>query len=140
MGTRKLGFTALMTAIYSRLDTHASTTAYNTYNYVPDNTALPYITIGEPMGVRSFEYGNRDYDPEDNVVTIHVFSKYKGDKECADMMDDIVQAMTSSALSVTGYTNMEFLFDWSNITVDTTEPAYPVRHGICRFRTQMVST
>ena len=59
---------------------------------------------------------------------------YEGDKQCADMMDNIVQALHSSALTITGYTDvMKAMLEYSSITVDETEPTNPVRHGVLRF-------
>jgi len=140
MPTRKLGFSALLTAVYGRLTTHALTLAYAFYNNVPKNTAYPYHVIGKPMGVISAEFDNRDVAVEDNAFQIDSWvdkTSGSGDKACADMMNNIIQALTSSALSITGYGNVRLLLDYSDIMLDPENPELLLRHGILRFRQVM---
>ena len=133
MGTRKLGAYALLKATYTRLTNHASTSSYSTYNNVPDNAEMPFIRIGDVTGVRSAKISNDDTEGEENSITIHVWSDSLSDKEASQMMDNVVQAMTSSSLSITGYTPVLFFFDSSSLIIDDTEPAHIVRHGWMRF-------
>lgn len=137
MTTRKVGFKELMKAVYNRLDTHNLTKNYSIYNYVPRDASFPYISLGPMIGARSGSFSARDYPAEENVITIHVWSDYKGDKEAAEMIDNIVQAMTSSPLSFDSYTELICLFDYADIMIDDTEPAKPIRHGVVRFRIHM---
>jgi len=137
MVTRKVGFNELMKAVYKRLDTHNLTKNYTIHNYAPRNASFPYITLGTPIGARSDSFSAQDIPAEENVLTIHVWSDYKGDKEASDMIDNIVQAITSSNLSFDSYTELICLFDYADITIDDTEPAKPIRHGIVRFRVHM---
>jgi len=133
MVTRKIGSAALLKAYYTRLTTHANTSSYSTYNFVPRDTSMPYIQFGAPTGVRSAMFSSDDEAAQENAVTVHVWSAYKGDKECAEMMDNIAQAMTSTALTITGYTDILCLLDYHEIILDDTEPENPVRHGVIRF-------
>ena len=140
MPTRKLGFTVLLTAVYGRLTTHALTSAYTFYNHVPENTPYPYHVIGKPMGVRSVEFTSRDYEVEDNAFQIDSWvdkTSGKGDKACADMQNNIIQALTSSALSITGYSSIRLLLDYVDIVLDPENPELLLRHGILRFRQDM---
>lgn len=135
MATRQLGFSALMRAIYDRLDTHALTSSYAVYNQAPRNAAFPFVTFGTPIGTESRMLGSRDTEGESTIVTVHVWSDYDGDKECADMMTNIVQAMFGTALSVTGYFSpVDVALDYSDITLDQSNPSRPIRHGVARFR------
>lgn len=134
MTTRKLGFSALLKAYYTRLTTHANTSAYTTYNYAPESASMPYITFGTPIGIKSPVLTTMDIEGEENTVTVHVWSDYEGDKECGDMMNNIIQALHSSALTITGYTDvMKAELEYSEILVDESEPGLPVRHGVLRF-------
>lgn len=137
MTTRYIGFSDLIQAVYTRLTTHDSTKSYNTYNYVPDDATFPYISIGTPMGTRSGSFSSQDIEGEDNVIMIDVWSDYYGDKECGDMMNDIATAITSSSLSISGYTQILGLIDYYDIMIDDTEPANPIRHGLIRVRFHM---
>lgn len=137
MGTRKLGTSVLQLAYYTRLTTHALTSAYRIYNHVPDNAVWPYVSFGTPIGIRSAMIGACDIEGEENTMMVHVWSDYKGDKEAAEMMNNVVQAITSSALSITGYTVVRCFLEYSDIIVDDTESAKIVRHGVMRFAHHM---
>lgn len=140
MPTRKLGFSDLMTAVYSRLTTHILTNAYAFFNHVPKNTAYPYHAIGKLMGIRSPEFTNRDIEVEQNVFQIDSWADKtsgQGDKACADMQNNIIQALTSSALSITGYASPRLLLDYADIILDPENPELLLRHGILRFRQDM---
>jgi len=140
MTTRKLGFSALLTAVYSRLTTHALTSSYSFYNHVPDNTAYPYHVIGMLMGVKSAEFTTRDTEGEDNAFQVDSWvdrTSGLGDKACADMQNNIIQALTSSVLSITGYYNIHFYLDYAGIMLDPENPELFLRHGILRFRQDM---
>ena len=140
MPTRKLGFSALLTAVYSRLTTHALTNTYGFYNHAPQNTAYPYHVIGRIMGVRSAEYETRDTEAEDNAFQVDSWvdrTSGLGDKACADMQNNIIQALTSSALAIVGYNAIHFYLDYAGIALDPENPELGLRHGILRFRQDM---
>lgn len=139
MTTRKLGYAELIHAIFDRIDTNALTSTYAVYGYVPPGTAMPYVSVGNPMGVISNSFSSRDTEAEENVVNVHVYSKYQGDKECADMMNNIVQAITGSSLSITDYSTPYVMpcLDYSEILIDDSDPNNLVRHGVLRFRFHM---
>ena len=133
MGTRKIGTYVLLKGVYDRLKAHALTSSYSTYNNVPDDAEMPFIRVGDVTGTRSAQLGCDDIEGEENALTIHVWSNYLGDKEVEQMKDNITQAITSSALTINGYTPVIFLLDAHNTIIDDTEPAEIVRHGWIRF-------
>lgn len=139
MTTRKLGFSALMTVVYSRLTTALPT--YFFYNDVPKSKAMPYHVIGKPTGRKSEEFSNRDTQAEENVFQVDSWvdeTSGKGDKSIADMMNSIMQALTSSSLTPTGYnTVMIFQIEYADVIKDEAEVARNIRHGIMRFRVHM---
>lgn len=143
MAVRKIGFSLLMNAVYDLLDNDILTSKYRIFDHVPSedksiNTSLPYVTIGTPYGVRSASGSADDTPMENNIINIHVWSDYKGHKECADMMDNICQAMDGATWTIGGYTVVISLLDYSNIFLDDTEPAVLLHHGIIRWRFEMV--
>lgn len=136
--TRKLGFTALIKAVYTELKADSLTKSYNIYNEVPDNASFPYIVIGTPLGGRSASFGNKDVEAEENVIIINVWSSYRGDKEASDIMNNVTQALTNATLSITGYGSpFLFLLDYADILKDDAEPARILRHGLLRFIAHM---
>jgi hypothetical protein len=135
MATRKLGFQPLLQAVYTRLTTHALTSGYTIYNYVPKNAAMPYISFGAPIGVRAISFTTRDTQAEDNSITVHIWSALEGDKQASQYMDNIVQAILGSGLTVTGYLTPYIAFlDMAELYVDDSVPTKLVRHGVMRFR------
>ena len=148
MGIRKLGFSALMTEIYWLLTNHPLTTlplpALVFYNHVPRNATMPYHVIGQPLGRESLMFNTRDTEAEENVIQIDSWvdeASGKGDKPCADMMNNIVQALTTGPFVIAGYDNSYLVFlDFANILKDDTESGKIIRHGILRFRVQMAPT
>ena len=134
MATHKIGSTEVLSAVYSRLTTDALTSSYSTYNYVPTSATFPYIAIGGVLWGKSAEWTSRDIKGEDIVVHAHVWSSYAGDKQASDMMDNIVQAITATDLSVTGYTMLKGIAEYAQIMVDDTNPNQLLRHGVIRFR------
>lgn len=144
MTTRLVGISVLEAKLYERLTTNnalipatATTSTYRIYNYVPANATLPYVSIGGALYGRSESFYNRDDAAEDIVLHVHVWSSYRGDKEAAEMMNNISSAVTSSALAPTGYTVMLGQNDFAQIMIDDTDPNNLLRHGVIRFRFQM---
>ena len=123
-----------MTAIYDRLKAHTLTKDYQIANRISPYKKFPYIRIGSPLGSRSVMFSSRDTEAEDNVINIHVFSDASHDYEAADIMDNIVQAITSSDIAIAGYSNKYLYIDHAEIFVDDTEPARPIAHGLVRVR------
>jgi hypothetical protein len=140
---RKIGFAPLSKAVYARLTTHALTLAYRVFTHMPvedksKNISWPYVVIGSHIGIRSFSFTTRDTNAEDNSIQVSVRSKYKGDKEASEMMDNICQALLSSPLTITGYDNPYLaLLELANIFTDGTEPSDIVYNGVIRFRFDM---
>ena len=136
--TRKLGFTYLEKAVHTRLTTSSFTSTYRIYNYGPKAAVFPFITFGEPIGIPDGSFGNRDEEVEENSFTVNVWSDYLGDKECADMMTNIIQALTSSDLVIAEYPNPPLLqLEMADLFTDISTPQKPVRHGVMRFRIVM---
>ncbi len=134
--TRQVGIATCNTAIVKRLKEDSNTIAYvaKVFNHVPAGTQMPYLHVTSYMDRPSAMLGSRDFAPEDVSFQVHIWDASLGDKNCADIMNLVTKALTNSALSITGYTtNFNCQLDFADIIIDTTEPATPVRHGVCRF-------
>ena len=141
MVTRKLGFSALLTALYARLTTHDLTKSYNFYNYVKGKVPMPYHVVKVRLGRESDDYTTRDTEAEELIPQVDSWvdeTPGKGDKPCSDMQNNIVQAITSSPLEVEGYhAPAHVSLDYASILDDDTEPERAVKHGVTRFRVEM---
>lgn len=143
MTTRKLGFKPLGDAVYDRIDNHVLTSTYRIYNAgnVPDRVTWPYIAFKIMMGNISDSFTCRTSEAETNIVLFDFWSDYAGDLEVSQMMDNVIQAMTSSALVISGYDNSYIIFlDHAEILDDETDSGKPVKHGIVRVRVEMAPT
>lgn len=143
MDTRKIGFTALGTAIYTRLTGHPQTDSFRVFNHVPvedksKNITMPYVVYGTPTGIRSASFTTRDTNAEDNTMQIDVWSRAKGDKEVGDMMNKICQAIFSSGLNIEGY-DMPYLalLQIATIVKDNSESSDIVYHGVLLLKFDM---
>src|SRR5512143_3964654 len=103
MATQKRGGSALMKAIYDRLEADAFTTKYPVYNFTPRSATFPYISFGSPIAVKSAMLSTRDTNAEDITVTIHVWSDKPGDKEAGDILHLIVDALLGTNLEIMEY-------------------------------------
>ena len=138
--TRKLGFKPLLEAFYYRVDNHVLTEDYRVYNKgnVPDKVTWPYSAFGALIGKIDDIFTTRDTDSEDNVIILDIWSDYPGDAEIVEMMDNYIQAIKSSPLSITGYHNPPLTFlDYADVLDDATESGRLVKHAIIRFRFHM---
>jgi len=142
MGIRQLGFSALMTDVYFVLTNLIP--GYTFYNHVPQNATMPYHVIGQPLGRESLMFNTRDTEAEENIIQVDSWvdeTSGKGDKPCADMMNNIVQALTTGPFVIAGYDNSYDVFlDFANILKDDTESGKIIRHGTLRFRVHMAPT
>jgi hypothetical protein len=131
---------AIQTAIYSRLSSFAALTALLArsgaaiYDYVPQELAnsddeFPYLVIGE---IEAEEFDADDRLGHDTTVTIHSFSRYRGKKECADIMAQVYEALHRYALTVTGFSLVDC--HWDGLSRIILDPDGQTRHGVQRFR------
>lgn len=134
MPTHKIGSSVVLAAIYSRLTTDPLTSSYAVYNQPPANISFPYVVISDLISGKSFDWTSRDIKAEEHSIAIHVWSEYEGDKEASDMMDAIAQAITASDLSISGYTSLKCIVEFSEVLVDMETEGRYLRHGIIRFR------
>lgn len=81
-----LAFVQLQKAILTRLRSDTNVTSLlngaknylGVYDYVTEDTAFPYVIVGEP---RVDEFGVKTEDVKDYTVTLHIWSNYKGNSE-----------------------------------------------------------
>lgn len=118
---------ALHKAQYDRLTTALPTRRI--YDNLPEQVEFPYIVMGEASG--------RDWSDKfaaGQVVfsTIHIWSRYPGRKEAAEIQDQVLQALTSAPLDLGPSFRAAFNgLDMSEIIIDIDGTT---RHGIVRIR------
>lgn len=121
---------ALQGAIYNQLINNAALMAKVTgvFDDVPDGQTKPYVVLGDDTVNPFLTFGR---DGEDFTHTLHIYSDYPGKKEVKEIMNLVLQAMTDTPLTMSGFsvvgTECEFM-------TDSVEQDGILRHGVMRFR------
>ena len=120
-------------AIFSTLD-GASITDVNSnditgvFDDVPENTAYPYVVIGEETAI---DAAAKDRDGHEHTITIHVWSQYRGQKEIKQIMEQVFTALHDTDIIVSGASLVNIRCEFEQTL---TENDGITRHGIMRFR------
>lgn len=122
----KSPFLSLHKAIRDRI---VNVTGREVYDDFPKNVSMPYIIMGEIDGR---DWSDKFRPGQEIGVTMHIWSNYPGKKEVAEIMNGVLQALTSEPISL----GIEFNaicegLDMSEIIIDIDGVT---RHGILRFR------
>ena len=127
-GPNKSASLPLQKAIYARLssDPVLKTMVSGVYDDVPQGAKFPYVQIGDET---VNPYDTKTNFGEDATVTIHAFSMGPGKVQAKTIMDVVLQSMTASPLTISG-------FDVEGVERDFMEVFYDgsAYHGIIRFR------
>lgn len=123
------GFAAeLQNAIYDRLVSFPGMPPV--YDAVPENnTNFPYVVLGADTHV-PFDTDNSV--GADSTLTLHVWSRYRGMKECKDIQALLYDALNRYELSVAGFWTVFCDFEYEDTLLDADGLT---RHGVSRFRT-----
>lgn len=114
----------LQKAIYDRLKANLTCPVYD---HVPDGVAMPYVTLGEDTAV---DWSTKPVPGTEVTHTLHIWSDYSGMAEVKRIIDQVVQALTISPLTVEGFAVVMPRLDM----VDTMRDPEGYRHGVVRFR------
>lgn len=98
------------------------------YDFVPQDTALPYVTIGDDT---LSDRGSHTDDGTDNTLNIHTWARGAGRKHCKQIMAEITRILHGFDLPVTGFKSLSFRREFQDSTLDPDGQTY---HGIQRFR------
>ena len=129
MSGRKTALWPLQVSIFQRLknDTNVTKKA-SVHDSVSANTPMPYITIGEDNSV---PYDTKTSYGEEIDHMIYVYSSYSGKKEVKEIMNAILESISSKPLEIEG----GFFVEFDNIEMmEVTEVnGSPVKRGVMRF-------
>lgn len=96
------------------------------FDEVPTGTSFPYITLGDmtEVGFNTF-----DRDGADTTITIHIWSKYRGNSEIFRILDRVNALLDGAALSTTPERLVKIEYENG---VTSHEPE--TRHFVARYR------
>ena len=98
------------------------------YDFVPDNSAFPYVKLGEETAV---DNGTKTLQGNEHTLVIHSFSRYRGSKEIKEIMSRIYALLHESSLSVSGASLVNMRFEFSDVIKENDGRT---SHGLQRFR------
>jgi len=96
------------------------------YDEVPTNPSFPYVVIFdavESADNRLASYGRS------NILNIHVWSRYSGNKEVQDSSKLVIEALDNVTLTIAGLSHTQTHYLDFRIMKEQN-----LRHGIIRFR------
>lgn len=96
----------LLEAIYTRLVAGLAPTPV--YNHVPQGTSPPYVTLAEPTSAID---DTKTDDGQDHVVTVQVFSTYRGEREALLIGSAIYGLLNEQTLTLSGHDNWSLRFE-----------------------------
>ena len=120
----------LQKSIFNALDGDSTLQSLVTdvYDFVPENTAFPYVKVGEET---SIDNGTKTLQGNEHTLVIHTFSRYRGSKEVKEIMSRIFALLHESSLSVSGASLVNLRFEFSDVIKENDGFT---SHGIQRFR------
>ena len=101
------------------------------FDFVPENTAFPYVKIGEETAV---DNGTKTLQGNEHTLVIHTFSRYRGSKETKEIMSRIYALLHESDLSISGASLVNLRFEFSDVIKENDGLT---THGIQRFRARV---
>ena len=121
---------ALQKTIFDALDGDSTLQSLVTdvFDFVPENTAFPYVKVGEETAV---DNGTKTLQGNDHTLVIHTFSRYRGSKETKEIMSRIYALLHESSLTVSGASLVNLRFEFSDIIKENDGLT---THGLQRFR------
>lgn len=126
-------FFAIQQAMYSRLtqDADLMNRINGVFDEVPQDQPFPYVTIGEATSVP-----NRTFDRfgEDCTITLHIWSRYKGFKEAAEILDEMNRILADAVFTVPGWETEGCYYEFSETIRD---PDGITRHVPVRYRVKL---
>ena len=131
-----IGQFQLQQTIFSALNVNAITTTLGcgVFDDVPSDQSYPFISLGEDNAV---DYDTKTLAGGEITQEIHIWSQYKGSKECKQIMDKVHDLLHDSSLGVSGFNLINLRFEFSDIMID---PDGVTRHGVMRFRAIILGT
>lgn len=117
--------------VFDALDGAVSCTVYDDVPFLPEgqpDDRFPYIVIGNDT-VRAWD--TDDTKGANATVTIHVWSRAAGFKECKTIMGEVYDLLNRGMLSKSGYQIVDSLFEFSETMLDSDGET---RHGVARYR------
>lgn len=127
---------AIQTAIYGVLSADATIptlsltvdpdtgepTTVGVFNDVPDGQDYPHVLISKAVETPWHSFGGPTSGLGwKNIIRIHTYSRYQGDKEALDIRNRIVSLLNFQTLAVSGYNTVIVEYESGRVFVEDVE-------------------
>ena len=121
---------ALQQALYGRLSGDATLAGLvsGVFDHVPDETAFPYVTVGEDAAT---DWSTKTFDGQRHALTVHVWSRARGRTEAKTIMARLYALLHGATFAMAGHELILLRCDFSETR---REPDGLTQHGVMRFR------
>ncbi|WP_071812529.1 DUF3168 domain-containing protein [Lentzea guizhouensis] len=121
---------AVQTAIHTLLtaDVELMAAVSGVYDQVPEPAAFPYIRLGDTTEVPDDNHSRRGSRV---TTTLHIFSRYRGNKQGLQILGQVDRLLDRQALLVPGYRDVSCAREFHQTLRD---PDPEIRHIPVRYR------
>ncbi|AZM54165.1 DUF3168 domain-containing protein [Streptomyces sp. WAC 01529] len=120
----------LQLAVYAKATGHAPLMALvsGVYDEVPEQVAHPYVSLGSITETVSDAHNQRGLEAR---VVLHVWSKYRGFKQAAAILDALDTALDRQPLTVSGFRDVSIAHEQHQ---ELRDPDPDIRHINVSYR------
>ncbi len=120
----------LQKAIYTALTGDATLMALvsGIHDYVPQDTAFPYVAIGEATAI---PFDTKSFDGMEVTLTMHSWAREHGRKKVKDINAEIYRILHNQNITVANQSLILLRFDFEDTLNESDGITY---HGVMRFR------
>lgn len=98
------------------------------YDHAPPDVPFPYITFGRTS---VYDWSTGTESGTEQLLTLHVWSKGKGNREVHALMDALSARLHDADLALNGHHLVNLRLEFSEVLFDEDQS---VHHGLLRFR------
>lgn len=102
--------------------------AAKVYDFVPQRTRPPYITIGMSL---EQDWSTSTESGREHIVTLHSWTENRGQKQARQIMAQIQTIMSEVPLSLPNHNLINLTFEFNELRRD---PDGETLHGLTRYR------
>lgn len=119
----------LQVAMFTRLSGDTELTAMaGVFDEVPEPAPYPHVAFGTFVETPMDSHDQQGLRVD---ATLHIWSKYRGYAECAEILGHLDRLLDRQPLTVEGFTKVSVARDWHQFLRD---PDPDIRHCPVRFR------
>lgn len=120
----------LQTAVHTKLTGDATLMGFvsGVFDEVPENTVMPYVTYGAVVEESDDAHDRQGLESQ---LTCHIWSRYRGYKESAEILRELDRLLDRAPLLVDGFEDVSIAHQTHQFMRD---PNPEIRHVVVEYR------